>query len=94
MITTRLTTDFGTARATPSTLAEVAPTGRLNSHVVVEKTDALELPEVCAAANVVSVLVVRSGRVAAGARKVIELVAPFTVIEGQVVFGVMTRAMA
>ena len=58
------------------------------------KTDGFELPEVIAAARVVSVLVGRIGSVAGSARTVIALVAPSTVMRGQVVYGVMRRAMA
>ena len=83
MITTRFTTGFGSGRLMPATVAVVAPAGRRNSQVVVVKTDGFELPEVIAAASVVSVLVGRSGRVAGSARTVMALVTPSTVIDGQ-----------
>ena len=58
------------------------------------KTDGFELPDVIAAARVVSVLVGRIGSVAGSARTVIGLEAPLTVIAGQAVYGVMRRAIA
>ena len=60
-ITTRLTTGFGSGSLMPATVAVVAPAGSRNSQVVVVKTDGFELPEVIAAASVVSVLVGRIG---------------------------------
>ncbi len=67
----------------PATEAALAPAGIRNSQVVVVKTEGFELPEVIAAASVVSVLVGRSGMVPGRARTVIGLVTPSTVIDGQ-----------
>src|ERR1022692_4114979 len=94
MITTRFTTGLGSGKLMPATVAAVAPPGRRNSQVVVVKIDGFELPEVIAAARVVSVLVVRSGRVAGNARMVMALETPSTVIDGHAVYGVRSRAMA
>jgi hypothetical protein len=94
MITTRFTTAFGTGSAMLPTVAEAAPAGRLNSHVVDAKTDGFELPEVWAAVIVVSVLVGRSDSVAGAARTVIACAVPSTVIEGHAVLDVMSRAIA
>src|SRR5580692_2335597 len=93
-ITTRFTTGFGTGRLMPATEAVVAPAGRRNSQVVVVNTAGFELPEVIAAASVVSVLVGRLGSVAGTARTVMALEAPLTVIEGHTAYGVRSRAMA
>ena len=93
-ITTRFTTGFGSGSLIPAAVAAIAPAGTRNSQVVVVKTEGFELPEVIAAASVVSVLVGRSGSVAGSARTVIGLEAPSTVIAGQMVYGVMSRAIA
>src|SRR5437762_12272879 len=94
MMTTRLTADLGSGSLRPATVALAAPAGSRNSQVVVVKTDCFELPEVIAAATVVSVLVGRHGSVAGWARTVIGLITPSTVIDGQVRSGVRRRAMA
>src|SRR5436305_6822956 len=94
MMATRFTTGFGSGSVMPATVALAAPADSNSSQLVFVKTDGFELPDVIACASVASVLVGRSGIVPATARTFMGLVTPSTLIDGQVLYGVSSRAMA
>src|SRR5215831_826215 len=91
-ITTRFTTGLGSGKVRPATVADWAPAGSRNSQVFVLNTDGFELTG--GGLMMGSVLVGRSGIVPASARMFIGLVTPSTMIAGQPLDGVFSRAIA